>query len=864
MPSTGAHTVAEHYEMNTSPVEGVDLTRIRCATNPDTMGIYEEIYPQDEGMPHTKQLHCPLSSTRSVPLEEKRAQNGSRVKPKVVPRQLSEKSLESRDHSRTGRESERVAGEGGEGGEGTVVGVVKLAPAPSPRTWKKQKKLENGSPRRRVDSSQCAFGEDPDPTVEDEDLYTIPPDAEHTPEPSLSIQEMVEAVETRQLESASWDVSAGEGVSEGGALTVSMNGSMALPDEVEDGRESSSSFLRDCLNEFAKKSSELHVMVDIDQIKGDRNGGRMDEKGGEEEGVVEGHTEDGKICRHSYENQEIVDQNKDRSQQSSVVAEHYEVNAVDHVGGATGSGEAGGATVEDPQQYSLETVRRQHVELDAQGYCKVEVSGNDGLILSLVEDVLNQFDNTTLSDLPPLSQDDDITNYDMKTVEHPPVTTNAQGYSYCEVGLLGPSGVTSASAGIIQDPGNTYEEPPEVPAVRPPQEQAGRGQRLPEKAPKPLRQKRDASNDAACSMAQSRAGAEGGAETREELSDNDSLYARVMDIKAKKDAGKRLNSPKQSPKPSPKPKRKKPAPPGGGGKVKRKGQGPRRRPPPPPPPGAKVPNSAPLPPSTFDAPPTPPLSAPCLKKFSTQSEGEHRFEQTLPPFPSHQSSNPGSPLHQRAQAADDPLTSSLPPLPPSVGSPRLPGRKGPLPPSPTAGSSDPPSPIHRRGLLNRIKSSSLKSRKPENHSPTTVSPLLTDDVGRVGDQSPKIGWKNKFRFRRGSGNSASAMEGCASAGYSEEYGAEASNGGGAGQGEWRRRRNQEDKLPEVPQAVKSQSLPSPARKVGSGIHLHPYEGEEEEVDDGLYSVVNKTQPPVQPPVSVYIPTVYVLSLSLSF
>ena len=884
-------TTAEHYEVNTSPVGTEDsVASVRRATNPTSMGIYEEVCPQDEDVSNStpEKKHRPLSSAKSAPLtEEVKSQTVPRAKPRVVPRQMSDKNIESQDQPSHFGECGKPAEEMVDDVTGTVVGVVKLAPAPAPRSWKKSKTLGGFG---QGDEGRCAyFGESQHPSMEDEDFYTIPPDAENedTPEPSPSIQEMMEAVEAIPLESAPPDISSHETShqvvpeippnsqpQQPHALSADLDVSSGM---VEDGRGSSSSFLRECLSEFDKlkstklpSSSPTHVMVNVDQISQQTNLGKTENRE-EEVTRVEDVDEEKKSRRYSYENQVIVDQNKDGAKEKDVVLEHYEMNTASPAEESTQNSQE--ALDEDLSQYSLQTVKKPDIQLDAQGYCKVEVSADKEQSLSLVEDVLSHFESTTLSDLPPLSQDDDITHYDMKTVEHPPVTTNAQGYSYCDVGLLSPSELTSAGASLStnQDASGDQaapELPPrgyaeievsssgvvELPAEQ--QEHVGGRQRPPETVPKPPRRKREASkplDDAemsreAAEVVETLHQPAADEDTKAELSDTDSLYARVMDVKKET----KVDS---SPKPSPKPKRKKQVP---GGvtkpKAKRKGQGPpRRRPPPPPPPGARLPNSTPLPPTTSDTPPTPP-SAPCPKKMPPPSEVEHRFEQTLPPFPSYQPTNQGSPSHQRAATVEDSFTSSLPPLPRSLGSPKLPGRRGPHPPSPPTGSPqtvDPPSPIHRRGLFNRIKSSSLKSRKPENHSPTTVSPLLTDEVGRVGgDHSPKIGWKNKFRFRRGSGNSASAIESSMSAVTGEEYVGEACAIGGASHGESRRRRNQEDKLPEVPNTAKSHSLPSPARQVGSGIHLHPYEGEEEEMEDDLYSVVNKPAKTVEPPVSI--------------
>ena len=577
-------------------------------------------------------------------------------------------------------------------------------------------------------------------------------------------------------------------------------------------------------------------------------------------------------------------------------------------------------------------------------YCEVGASAaSEGQGLSLMEEVMGHLNNMSSSrpakfTLPPPpppppprpennggEEEDveDLSNYDLQTVIHPPVTTNAQGYSYCDVGFcdgspaVAWSGNGGSATSAPADRAIGYSEidvmspttgaPPPPPPPHPPSQRPLLKPPAPETAPKP-RKKKSENDEVLVDEGLPRLPPTAdrpelpwppvaGEEIDDNLSDDDSLYARVSDVKTQNSAtssgGCKIDSPPSQP--SPKPKRKKKLGSSDVGrtqspKMKRKAP-PRRRPPPPPrPPGAKIPGSVPLPPSNSSpnrSPTTPPSAPPCSKITSSPSHKERRFEQSLPPIPSSQPLSRSSPSHR--PALDDLATTLATTLQQhrqqqqqhqQACSPKLPQRKGPLPPSPVTkgGGSDPPSPLQKRGIFNRVKSSSLKTRKSDNHhSTTTHSPLATDEY------SPKSGWKNVFRFRRGSGTNAAAnnAESSNEGGMSpDEPGSSltplgASSGGGR---ESRRRRNQEDKLPEVPKASKSLSLPSPSQQVGGasvaattrggggggggrgGFHLHPYDGEEEEeeeeVDDDLYSVVdkpNKTQLVVSIALSLFFP-----------
>ena len=846
---TGHDIVLEHYEMSAGFRGGRQQSNIRQGAE---MGIYEVVSPQDEGLlaPTVDHSHRPLSSTRSAPLETK----PRREKPKVVARLTSQKSVESLSHEHGSVEHrENLEEKENCSVTGKVVSSVK--PTPAPKSWKATQPSEEDV------TSYDAVSEEQGGS-EEEGLYCIPPETSTTPDPSpsLPLEEVATAVEVAALESAPPLISSGWGTESEREATESLDDRLQKPDTVEDGRASSSSLVRDCFAELAKLhcNSPTHVLINVDKMR-DRE--KMDEgenestNGREEE---EEEEEEEKTRRHSYENQEIVLQ---QTKEREAVAEERETEP------PVVTTESAGETSEDLSQYDMQTVRKRVVP-DAQGYCDVELNKTRDHSPSLVDEIMSAIENrsngmSTEEGQPLQLVDDDITNYDMQTVSHPPVTTNAQGYSYCDVGLRSPSEMTSGGSSVQASSSNSAQNdstsvagtatgdsaesapfPPgyseidvlgvqSVPLSR---EQQSGTNRPPEPAPKPQRRPNatKTSNGAASFTYPDPATVEG--DTSEEphvrdgrdagLSDNDSLYAQVMDVK-KEETKSIAPSPSKL---SPKPKQKKQAPPAGHGR-RTKGNAPRRRPPPPPPVGT-IPGNSPLTSAPCDVLLIP-QSAPSLRKSSPLTE-------TLPPLPptSHRPPLPGSPshLHLHPNLTDDgAFTASLPASSLQTASPKLSKRKGGLPSAPS--QTDPPSPVQKRGIFSRVKSSSLKSRKSDNNnsSHVPVSPL-TDEGARKGEHSPKLGWKKIFR--RGSGGN-SATPGNEGEGDGNEMGVVGSSGS-----ESRKRRSREDKLPEVPMAVKSMSLPSPARNLGgavSGVHLHPYNGEEEEEEDDLYSVVNKPE-----------------------
>ena len=881
----------------------------------EEMGMYEVVSPIE-------------SPTLSDPKE-----------PKVVARRASQKSKSSLQSSRDRSsliayqddavESEGVMGgagesEGAEGGAGKVVGMVQLAPAPDPQRWTKPRVRERREDSSGGDSSRHGSEESDKDAVwetteaqearehqmEDEDFYSIPPDAVDTPDPDTPSEAPATVVEAQVLEGAleqagyeTWrtfsptdkeDKSISDQLQEV-AAAAEAEGS-TLPDVMEDGRQSNSSLVRECLAEFDYLCSKSPlVMVDVDQMQ--MAGGEGGDRGGkEEEGGDRGGKEEerGESPTHTYENQEMIAQRegeRERDGETSTAPQTAEIGGDDpeKPESAVNSQEN-----EDLSQYDLQTVRHPPIVTDSRGYCEVEVNpGND---------------------------DNDLINYDLQTVSHPPVPTSTEGYSYCDVGGLRtsskwqptgkdppPSAAAPASSSGSQPPlgssdplGYSEIDVLTTPTQTSPPRPSPGDNRPPAPVPRPRRRDESTAHNSSkvsnntplpsndtptVAPPDNRNGVRKSQEAKDTLpepkleedvdadfSDDDALYARVIDIKSRKEATRKEAALK---KPSPKAKRKKKpgegkASPKNSPKIKRKARAPpSRRPPPPPPPVAlgKLP-TAPLP-QTPEGPSTP-SSAPPLapeQKGSPRSEREHRFEQSLPPLPARL---PGSPAHRAniAGKVTDLMASlggSVIPSLPGAGSPKLPGRKGPLPPSPL--QSDPPSPSQRRRIFNRGKSQSVRNRKSEH---TTLCSPLAEDVGRVvdkrGEQSPKLKWKPKFRFRRGSGPSASSENGATGG---EEGGAGGGGGGGGdggGVGEVsgnsvRRRRNREDKLPDVPDLVKSRSLPSPSRQVGLGkdmhVHMPVYDGEEEE--DDLYSVVSKPQKPQPKKEEVNPDTVHVHS-----
>lgn len=803
----------------------------------------------------TRRAHRPLSATKSAPDEAPPPKEME--KPKITARKVTHKPPEPLHLS---RDEPAMSNEDGNASS-KVVGVVELAPAPVPRRWKRLPKSDKTGGLHGVNGSGgiCKV----DKGEEEEDFYCIPPDA--------GGPEISDLVEPKPLESALGafkyeTVPPDEGMADDllPESVVSGNLDVEQPGTVEDGRASTSSMVRECLAELDNLQSKgsQHVMVDVDKMR--ERDQDEDEKNKEDK-------------QHLYINQEIVeprDQNDDEENREDKQRLYINQEIDDEEdkqqlyinqeiiqpreGARDYSEDEEGVVAED----SSKTVQDPDIGM---GDCKVEVNNTQSM--SLVDEVMGHFNQHIVESAP-----DDLTNYDLQTVSHPPVTTNEQGYSYCDIGIRSVKGSNTmqnhsqasntAPTGILAD---GYSEIDVLSPTEVVSKQVCDSPHSPRVSPRPLRRQvglesndRDSSNasipNASSDMPLTSA--------NHNFSD-DGLYAQVLDVE---EVGRKVNIP------SPKPKRKQQlsgngkGSPRGSPKGARKSYGPPRRRPPPPPPPRPIPEN---PPDGASHPLTPEGASstpPSAQKDSPSFEWENRFEQSLPPLPSRQSGSPSHRTCPTGNPVDDlaaTLTKSLASCPPpQAESPKLLRKKGPLPPSPS--QADPPSPSQRLKLFGRGKSGSVRSKKSEQQS--SPSSPLTDEVGktdRKGEQSGKLGWKQKFRFRRGSGGIGNGISNGRGGTPTSEGNIDSTMTTESGDvSGTRRRRNREDKLPEVPNSAKTLSLPSPSHGASSGVHLHPYDGDEEEEEDDLYSVVNKPEK-TSPKVSNVYPPFCLLESSLS-
>ena len=824
------------------------------------MGIYEVVESQDDAK-LTSRPHRPLSATKSAPGDSPAPIEVQ--KPKIVARKAAHKDPEALQLSRD-RSPVSTYREEDDDSSSKVVGVVELAPAPAPRRWKRLPNSDGVTGLHSVNGhgDVCKVEDGEEVEVEDEDFYSIPPDA--------GGPEVSDIVETKPLESAlgafKCETVQDEGVADDllPESVVSGNLDVEQPSTVEDGRASSSSMVRECLAELdnLQSKSSRHVMVNIDVM-------REREQDDDEE-----NKEDN---QHSYKNQEIIERreqnddeiNEDKqslyiNQEIAEPREQKDEEEEDkqHVyinQKILELRQGDGENSKDEERIVAEDLPKTIADPDvAVGHHEEEVKTSRSL--SLVDEVMGHFSQRIVESAPDdlvvesapddqlvESAPDDLTYYDLQTVSHPPVTTNEQGYSYCDIRR----DLTSTNATSVQNHSQASNTAPtdesaygysEIDVLSPTEfasKKVADSHHSPHVSPRPL--KRDVgleSNDrdsSSGSIANPSSDIPCPTSTNHDMCDDD-LYAQVLDVD---EVERKVNVPSKM---SPKPRKKQltgngKRSPKGSPKGARKSYGPpRRRPPPPPPkPIAENPPNG----STHSlASEGASLTPPSAQKISPSTEWENRFEQSLPPLPSRHS---GSPHRTTANPVDDfaaMLNKSLASFPPpQAESPKLPGRKGPLPPSPS--QVEPPSPSQRLKLFSRGKSGSMKSKKSEQQS--SPSSPLTDEVSktdRKGEQSGKFGWKQKFRFRRGSAgvsNGGSAMP--PSEGSIDSVTTTESSDVGT-----RRRRKREDKLPDVPDSAKSLSLPSPSHLgASSGVHVHPYEGDEEEEEDELYSVVNKPE-----------------------
>ena len=220
---------------------------------------------------------------------------------------------------------------------------------------------------------------------------------------------------------------------------------------------------------------------------------------------------------------------------------------------------------ESLSQSDFQTVHRPDANLD--GYCEVEKSTTThGQSPSLVDEIMNHFQilnsRPVLPPPPPglhdnnnnNDDDDDLTNYDMQTVVHPPITTNAQGYSYCDLVFVmehHPLAGVPAIQLLVLLPHlllllrqlvyseidvlsqTTVKLQPQRPPIKHP---------APETAPKPQKRKSEkdeVNNFSLClettaELPPNLSQQVSTENVESDLSDNDNLYARVSDVKTKK------------------------------------------------------------------------------------------------------------------------------------------------------------------------------------------------------------------------------------------------------------------------------------------------------------------------------------------
>ena len=860
---TDQDIVREHYEMS----EGYGGEGGKKEAESSDLCMYETVSPQDSEDSHA---HEASSLTRSAPPEG----TGTKMDgepPRVIARQASQKNKERKrlqaSRDRSSMEAYHNEPNGTVEGVGHVIGVVKLAPAPPPKRWKKPK--SEPFEGQEVETRPRA-GEDRG-EMPVEDFYSIPPDAEalvSQGEDGMGTI-VLEPTDDKTLEEAGYqtwrtfspaeDDTSFEGSSEQQQLEGGMQKEV-------NGRESRSSLMSECLAELQNlHSSSPLALVSIDRLRLEKEREELERgRGGDQERGSEGaDTRGAKPARQwtsSYENQDM---------QLGTDSEQWS-NGRGRGGwrGRPFSGEGGGERdeqreEEDLSQYDLQTVQHPALVPDSQGYCEVELQLSP---TGLAHEAEAKMHVVAVEGAVPV---DDLTNYDLQTVLHPQVLTSTQGYSYCDIGISGPGDwkpvpskreiPTAASCNETTPPSlsfpgtsigyteidipspTTGRPPPTPPSDRQPPTPKPRKGRLNSRddsisnetildALHEIGPQEDQAKNVEANGDQPEGfpGRQDGDVPGMDLSEGNAVYAKVMDIKSRKHTAKKKTA---SPKPSPKMNRK------GAGtngekaspKVTKKPRGPPRRQPPPPPPPGMAPV---VPPSGMAHGPPPPTSSSSSsptgeEKARSKAEMIKELEQSLPSLPLQQRSPACKGVH--AIASDLTSFPGLADKGKPLGSPKLPNR-GPAPPSPPQPQPEPGSPLQKKSIFSRVKSHSLRNHKAE--CTGTTSPLA-DEMGfeksmersqrveRKTESSPKPRWK--LRFRRTNSNGTTN---------------DTENNDGGGKNE-RKRRNREDKLPDVPDDPRTMSLPAAARQKGlTGVHKH--EGmdlEEEEDEFGIYSVV---------------------------
>lgn len=890
---TDQDIVREHYEMS----DGFGGEGCKKEAESLDLCMYETVSPQDSEESHA---HEASSLTRSAPPEG----TGTKMDgepPRVIARRASQKNKEQKSlqasRDRSSMEVYYDEPNGTVEGVGHVIGVVKLAPAPPPKRWKKPK----SEPFEGQEAMTRPWAGEDRAEMSVEDFYSIPPDAEAPDsqgEDGMGTMAL-EPTDDKTLEEAGYQTwrtfspaendTSFEGYSEQQQLEGGMQ-------EEVNGRESRSSLMSECLAELQNlHSSSPLALVSIDRLRLEKEQKEREEpergRGGSQERGSEGADTRGvKSARQwtsSYENQDLQ-LGTDSEQWNKELGESKGCGGGGGWRGRAFGGEGGGEwdeqrEEEDLSQYDLQTVQHPALVPDSQGYCEVELQLSP---TGLAHEAEAKMHVVAVEGAVPV---DDLTNYDLQTVLHPQVLTSAQGYSYCDIGISSPgdwkpvpskreipvaasSNETTPPQAMTTHPSSSFPAPSigyteidiHSPTTGRPPPTPPSDRRPP--TPKPRKGRLHSRDDSISSetildalheigpQEEQAKNMEGNGDQPEgfpgrqdgdvpgmDLSEGNAVYAKVMDIKSRKHTAKKKTA---SPKPSPKMNRK------GAGtngeraspKVTKKPRGPPRRQPPPPPPPGMAPV---VPPSCMaHGPPLPTSSSSPMGEEKARSRAEmmKELEQSLPSLPLQQR----SPAHMGVHAIASDLTSPVP-GPADKGkppcSPKLPNR-GPAPPSPPQPQPEPGSPLQKRSIFSRVKSHSLRNHKAERNG--TTSPLA-DEMGfeKSMERSQRVERKTesslksrlKLRFRRTNSNGTTN---------------DAENNDGGGKNE-RKRRNREDKLPDVPDDAKTMSLPPAARQKGlTGVHRH--EGmdlEEEEDEFGIYSVVGGGSSPQVKKVSCY-------------
>ena len=705
--------------------------------------------------------------------------------------------------------------------------------------------------------------------VEEEDFYTIPPDAKISDHNSGHVGASAETdsllpVSLKLLEQAGYE--------------TWRSVSPVEDDAAMDGRESRSSLMTECVVELRNlHSTSPHTLVSIDQLVAEKE--KRESEGKVIETAEEKATKGKVSISPSNQPANRCESYDFEGSPCNGMAQDSEEKLANRDRGAVDEEASSKPADDDLSQYDLQTVTHPPASTNMLGYCEIDVQGQASRVCERPAELhVVSLEGTALMD--------DLSSYDLQTVSHAPVAMSFQGYSYCGVGPRNlarckPSNATSNTTTTAPSVAVDYTEidimsPTRIklpqafsPCDRPPSKHPSSERSLcegsqsehssskrPLLAPKP-RKKRNNSRDDSVSVGGilgTSSTDDGGAETERaqslpisggqnqhdlgsrdlhtpegDLSDDDAdgLYARVVDIKARKERKSGTSSPKPSPKVNQKENTTKPLP-----KVTKKPRGPPRRQPPPPPPGVSPPPRVSFAAHSQGTPPSSSANSGAGKRAPVTASAPGEMELSLPPL----LTQPRLGRSAATSATSDFTTSYYSPsekhkvLPPS---PKLLQKGFSSSPSHSMqqGSPQQQQQAQWKSIFSRGKSRSLRNKPDGCAAVSPVSPLAGDRDAELeraekkSEQSPKLKWRDKFRLRRTSSNGISNN--------GETDGSERNE---------RKRRNQEEKLPEVPVGGKTKSLPASARLDSpiEGVHIHNGSELEEEAEDdlgGIYSVV---------------------------